>query len=337
MVLSLSSVAARFQFEPCSHSWIALHPQPKGVVQFVGGALFGTLPTLSYRYFLKSIFDAGYTVIAMPFRFTLHHWSVAIDLLDEHYTLRAAMIESAIAKGYETAVYLSAANYAWIGHGLGCKYIMLLELLSSPDDVLTHALSAYGEDQSAGRQLQEIRQGLSCLSMRLRLLTKRIQQLTRQEVDYDQPSIIHQTSLLLAPAIADPTLIKPLQLLLSKRLTASPTVEQTHQLIGRSHLFRLTGFLQFARDRKTANTCQRLMQEQPHIRRRLLKGNHLEPIGVQLGRFIVDLNPLDKFIQPLSCRDLEFKSLALLHRLRKMPPSPRQSKCAATARHRLAA
>ncbi|MEM8614245.1 MAG: DUF1350 family protein, partial [Cyanobacteria bacterium P01_H01_bin.105] len=232
---------APFKLVPCSHSWVALHPQPKGVIQFIGGALFGTFPTLAYRHFLKSLFEAGYTVVALPFRFTLHHWSIAIDLLDEHYTLRASLIEMALAKGYESAVYVETANYTWIGHSLGCKYVTLLELLSAPADVLADYFQQLGLRETCHRQLQEIQQGLSCLSTRLRLIEKRIQQLTGQTVDYSQPSIMHQPSLLLAPAITDLDGVIPSQLLcFGKLLTVSPSVEQTHQLIEQSQLFHLT-------------------------------------------------------------------------------------------------
>jgi hypothetical protein len=37
-----------FKFQPVSFSWVAVHPQPKGVVQFIGGTFFGSLPTLFY-------------------------------------------------------------------------------------------------------------------------------------------------------------------------------------------------------------------------------------------------------------------------------------------------
>lgn len=326
MVLSSSSSAAEFKFIPCSHSWIALHPRPKGVIQFVGSTLFGTFPTLSYRHFLKSFFEAGYTVIALPFRFTFNHWSIALDLLDEHYTLRTALVELAIANGYDPSIYLNAASYAWMAHGLGCKYAMLLELLSSPTDILVGA----GLGQRAERrQRQQIQQGLACISTRLRQMEVRIQHLTGQQVDYGWPSIKQQPSIWLAPTVTDlndAIPVKSLQQSVKLFLTVSPTVEQTHQLIAQSRLFQQTGLVQFARDRITAGTCQQLMQEQPHIRRRLLKGSHLDPVGIQLGQFIVDFNPLDKFIQPLSSRDLETKALALLQRLQKMP-SPRQTGC----------
>jgi len=48
-----------FRFQPLLFSWVALHPKPKGVIQFVGGAFFGSFPTLFYRYFLSQLFEAG--------------------------------------------------------------------------------------------------------------------------------------------------------------------------------------------------------------------------------------------------------------------------------------
>ena len=41
-------------------------------------------------------------------------------------------------------------------------------------------------------------------------------------------------------------------------------------------------------------------------------GKHLEPVGIKVGNYIVDLNPLDKFIQPISGRCLEQIALHLL-------------------------
>jgi hypothetical protein len=48
------------KFQPVSHSWVALHPQPKGVIQFIAGAFFGTFaPMFFYRYLLQFLFEAG--------------------------------------------------------------------------------------------------------------------------------------------------------------------------------------------------------------------------------------------------------------------------------------
>jgi hypothetical protein len=48
---------AQFKFRPMSSSWVAIHPQPKGIIQFIGGAFFGNFPTVFYRYFLSEFLE----------------------------------------------------------------------------------------------------------------------------------------------------------------------------------------------------------------------------------------------------------------------------------------
>jgi hypothetical protein len=132
-------VEAHFKFKPLSFSWVAIHPQPKGIIQFIGGALFGTFPTIFYDFFLRKLFQEGYTIIALPFRFTFDHWSVSLQLLREQYVLRKALIEEVKRLQYAPQIYLEDKNYRWIGHSLGCKYIILLELLSTFEDLSTVA------------------------------------------------------------------------------------------------------------------------------------------------------------------------------------------------------
>jgi hypothetical protein len=62
------------KFQPISRSWVAIHPQPKGVIQFIGGAFFGTfVPTFFYRGLLSFLYNQGYTIIVLPFSFTFNH------------------------------------------------------------------------------------------------------------------------------------------------------------------------------------------------------------------------------------------------------------------------
>ena len=269
---------APFRFQPHSHSWIALHPKPKGIVQFIGGAFFGTYPTLFYRPLLHKFYAAGYTVIALPFRFTFNHWQIALDLLQEHYCLRYSLIAAAQKKGYETDIYLDAANYAWLGHSLGCKYIALLELLSSPQDIF----EAYSDGIGiSAKHWTMIQRSLKNFTRTLRQLETNIQTLISQPVNYGQPSIYNEASLLLAPTITDlngAVPIKSLEKPLSKVLKVSPTTEQTHTLIQRSKLFNVTHMIQFSQDDIARATCDRLKQEQPHITHTVLPGTHLAPL-----------------------------------------------------------
>ncbi|MFK8183825.1 MAG: DUF1350 family protein [Phormidesmis sp.] len=273
------SSTASFRFRPHANSWVALHPQPKGIVQFMGGAFFGTYPTLFYRQLLKQFYNEGYTVIALPFSFTFDHWRIALTLLQEHYTLRHTIIEAAQRQGYETDVYLDAANYCWLGHSLGCKYIAMLELLSSPQDIFEAYADGVGIELP---QLKAIAQSLQALTQTLRQLENNIQSMTGKAINYGQPSIYNEASLLMAPTIADLNGAipwKPLEKLLSKILKVAPTVEQTHTLIQRSKLFNVTHIVEFADDKIAKSTCDRLKQEQPHITHGSLPGKHLTPMG----------------------------------------------------------
>ncbi|UFP94959.1 DUF1350 family protein [Gloeobacter morelensis] len=97
-------------------SWIAEHPTPQGVIEFIGGALLGNAPIISYDYFLRSLYDAGYTVIAIGFRFGLNHQKVAEQLLVEQDQILNSLAE----------VQRRVPRF-WVGHSLGCKYLLLLE------------------------------------------------------------------------------------------------------------------------------------------------------------------------------------------------------------------
>ncbi|MBW4640057.1 MAG: DUF1350 family protein [Gloeocapsa sp. UFS-A4-WI-NPMV-4B04] len=106
-------------FKPIAHSWIAIHSEPIGIVEFIGGALFGSVPIVSYDYFLRSLYEAGYTIIALPFRFGLDHQYIAETLLAERDDVFKHIADS----------HQGLPRF-WVGHSLGCKYIVLLEAAS---------------------------------------------------------------------------------------------------------------------------------------------------------------------------------------------------------------
>ncbi|KPQ35066.1 MAG: Protein of unknown function (DUF1350) [Phormidesmis priestleyi Ana] len=272
-----------FRFQPHAHSWVALHPKPQGIVQFIGGAFFGSYPTLFYRQLLRPFYDAGYTVVALPFRFSFSHWSIALSLLEEHYAIRESIIETALRHpGYEIDAYLNAANYCWLGHSLGCKYIALLELLSAPKEILTAYFDGVGVSP---QQWLIITQRLQMLVHTLRQLEDNIKAMTGKTVNYGLPSIYNEASLLIAPAITDlegaipmKSLEKLFRKVAATKQIAAPSVDQTHALIERSKLFNVTHLFEFEQDAIARSTCRRLLQEQPNITASLLPGTHLSPI-----------------------------------------------------------
>ncbi|TAF57813.1 MAG: DUF1350 domain-containing protein [Oscillatoriales cyanobacterium] len=206
-----------FKFQPISFSWVAVHPQPKGVIQFIGGTFFGTFPTLFYRHFLK----------ALPFRFSFRHWPIAVSLLQEQEILRKELTEVAKKLGWESDIYQERSSYFWVGHSLGCKYIAILEFLSDAN-WQNIANQCYGQDEN--RQIQKLIYNSSI----------------------ETPSIKGQPSLLIAPDISNTESaipIRSLAVLLDKLgLGVRPTRAETQCFIASSSLFNLTALISFDRD-----------------------------------------------------------------------------------------
>ncbi|NTW04378.1 MAG: DUF1350 family protein [Oscillochloris sp.] len=115
-------------YERIAHSLVARHPSPIGTVEFYGGQFFGQLPATTYDYFLGSLFNAGYTIIAVPFVFSFDHVAVAEMLLDERDLVRKLLPE------------LDGVPHFWVGHSVGCKFIALLEAYTEPADDLSSSL-----------------------------------------------------------------------------------------------------------------------------------------------------------------------------------------------------
>lgn len=304
---------AIFKFQPVSFSWVALHPAPKGVVQFIGGAFFGTFPTLFYRYFLRRLFEQGYTIVALPFRFSFQHWSIAADLFAEQNRLRAELISLAQRHGYQHQIYQESSSYFWVGHSLGCKYIALLEFLSEDNwkSIVQHCIGSQAAD--------------------------RIDHLVDEILPDEKISIKGQPSLLLAPDISDTESAIPIrtlaQLLDQLNLGAQPTRRQTQCFIEESSLFNVMALISFQHDTVAGNQqdkersleiqqnsdvlwfIRQLQKRKRQLIYQELPGKHLEPLGIKVGGYIVDLNPFDKFIELISLRPLERVTVEFLEKL----------------------
>ncbi len=305
------SIKCRFQ--PLSFSWVALHPKPKGIIQFVGGAFFGTFPTIAYRYFLCQLFNQGYTIVALPFKFSFRHWPISVSLFKEQLRLRQKLAAEAQSLGYEHEIYCDPAQYFWLGHSLGCKYIALLELLS--DDLWQSVV----ESCAGEAELERIREAVTGL------------------ID-EKPSIKGQPSLLIAPDISDTESAIPIPFLArffeQLGIKVLPTRMQTRCFIERSNLFNLTALISFVGDtiagRKSDQDkdfkdvpwfSEQLQRRAFPLLHTELPGKHLEPLGIAVGRYIVDLNPLDKFFRLLP-RGLEPVVLDYLEELARRAANP---------------
>ncbi|NJK40500.1 MAG: DUF1350 family protein [Acaryochloridaceae cyanobacterium SU_2_1] len=279
---------ADFRFLPLKYSWVAIHPQPIGVVNIIGGAFFGTFPTVFYRYLLQKIFEKGYTIIALPYRFTFRHWSVAIGLVREQEALRQAISAEAQRRGYAHHIYeedprSGTRNFFWLGHSLGTKYIALLELLT---DLETKSEQEVLGDCVGLDQYQEIEKRL-------------------QQIDFKNISLLNQPSILMAPAITGIEAAIPFPALanLFKRfgIDVKPSVDQTYCLIRGSRLFSLMGLIAFDGDDTAKPTVSWLRKNlssktMPFAE---LPGKHLTPLGYRSGDPIL-ANRVIEFLQTLA-------------------------------------
>ncbi|MEL6581502.1 MAG: DUF1350 family protein [Cyanobacteria bacterium J06621_12] len=324
-ILSESELQMRlepeFKFTPLSFSWVAIHPQPKGVIQFIGGAFFGSFPTVFYHYFLKKLYEAGYTILVLPFRFTFDHWSVSLQLLREHYTLRLGLIEQVIGLGYDPEVYLQDANYRWVGHSLGCKYIMLLELLSKFELADSKNLIQFDSlwitfkpslPKSNGAGISQVEQQIEKFKYKVEniysdwlVIKQKIEKLVGHEVNLTGLFLKDEPSLLIAPDISDTDSAIPIEAVANLvdrwGFGVKPTKSQTQILIQNSNLFSLTSIIAFGNDMIAGNLANStgdsdvawlaatlgLQPGGDHLQE-LPNAYHLEPHGQQEDQYVFD-------------------------------------------------
>lgn len=269
------SESSAFRFKPLTTSWVALHPQPQGVIFFIGGAFFGTFPTVFYRFLLKALFEQGYTLVALPFRFSFRHWSIALDLSQCKASIRQELLEIAQQMGYDDSLYRQdpngpAFNYLWLGHSLGCKYIALLELLT---DIEKRDFRLVLDGCIGQQQADRLSNSLS-------------------EVSLADISLFNQPSILLDPVISDLDNAVPLaslRKLLSRWIRVEPSRQQTYCVISRSQLFALSSLISFESQlgQSTVATLQELLGLQLADIQSLPLGRHLAAMGIQHGNSTV--------------------------------------------------
>jgi len=228
--------------------------------------------------------------------------------------LRDELTAIANQLGYEAEIYQSKANYFWLGHSLGCKYIALLEFLSGPK---WKSITEACVEPTAYQQIEAI----------------------IANAGLEDASILDQPSLLVAPDISDTESAIPIRAIARfldrVGLGVKPTRKQTQCFIERSQLFNLTALISFHKDTLAGSETdkskseeikansdvlwliQQLQKRKFPILYRELEGKHLEPLGWRISEYIVDLNPFDKFIEPLKLRRLEGFVTQFLDQLRQ--------------------
>lgn len=273
------------KFQPVSHSWVALHPKPQGVVQFIGGAFFGTFfPMLFYRSLLQCIFDCGYTIILLPFNFTFDHYTESGFLIREQYKIMPELVRMAISSGFDCSIYLNDKKFSWVGHSIGCKYIALLEGLTalpiSKNGIDKHTINetrfTIGKiihQKQDSKKVDSILADLLFLVDDLKSNWIKSKQLIEDYIktEFNYPDLIKQVeissifikdqpSLLLDPVntgleAAIPEPFSPVSsILINLGLNVKPTPEETKALIKEGNLFNLLSLISFEGNGKPKKT-----------------------------------------------------------------------------------
>jgi hypothetical protein len=289
------NMTAKLRFQPVSHSWVALHPNPKGVIQFIGGAFFGTFfPMFFYRSLLQRLFNEEYTIVLLPFNFSFDHYAESGFLIREQYDIMPELVRRAIFEDYNYEAYLSDRNFSWVGHSIGCKYIALLEglsalpILGKPnnsdyndnvkklkeflEDIVNSTAKKKDSQQKIKRKIDDFLTGLLILINDLEVKREKAQELIKDyikkdpnyqalkgEIEITSIFIKNQPSLLLAPVNTglDSAVPQPFaSIFIGLGLNVKPTPDETYALIQKANLFGLMVLNSFKTDKLALSTCQ---------------------------------------------------------------------------------
>ncbi|WP_414578046.1 DUF1350 family protein [Anabaena sp. CCY 9402-a] len=319
----------KLKFQPVSHSWVALHPQPKGVIQFIGGAFFGTFaPMFFYRYLLQYLFNNGYTIILLPFNFTFNHYVEAGFLIKEQYEITPELVRMAKLANYDYQVYLKDTNFSWVGHSIGCKYIALLEGFTAlPQDHkeleqfirnLVLETSKTSDPAKNERKSQRIVTDIETLIHELRQEQNKANKLSSYYVGeekyiFSNLFIKGQTSVLLAPVNSgtDSAIPKFLAKIIDKLgWGVNPSPDETYALIKATNLFNLLGLVQFKSDKiaqKTADWFVNIFHKPPVDFQNTLAGGHLKPLGCKVGNYVINFPDSLPIIESTQRRSSQFE------------------------------
>lgn len=311
----------KLRFKPVSHSWVALHPQPKGVIQFIARAFFGTFgPMFFYRYLLQYLFEQEYTIILLPFNFTFNHYIEAGFLIREQYEILPELVRMASFERYDYEVYLDDKNFSWIGHSLGCKYISLLEGFSAlPEDsqdreqFIRKLLFKTLNESRIQSVIADINILVDELRQKIDEVCKLIHTYVGRDINITSILIKGQKSILLAPDISDTaSAIRPeflADFIDYLGLGVRPNPKETYDLIQESGLFNLLGLGCFKSDNIAKLTCLwfvNTLKKPPKDFLKTLEGGHLKPLGIRLGNNVI--NPFDRpVIESVQKRNIEFE------------------------------
>jgi len=111
---------------------------PRALLHFLGGALLGAAPQLSYRYLLERLSRRGYLVVATPYQLSFDHLKTCDEIVG-----RFELVAPDLAKQY------GAVPVVGVGHSCGSLLHMLITSLFPDTPRAANALLSYNNPSVA--------------------------------------------------------------------------------------------------------------------------------------------------------------------------------------------
>jgi hypothetical protein len=203
------------------HGFVSLHPEPEGIVHFIGGYFFGTGVSCWYRSLLERL-QQRFTVHSYSYSFAqLSHWKIASDLLEQIEQVKKEATRISKQEGYNPEIYEDPDKHCLVGHSLGCECISLIRFLSFPKD----------------QQLQMLDLA------RQKLGTQEVTDLDFSDVKAlpQLQSIPYRSSLLMAPCYKTPTAISSLLKVRPQQKLTRYLIQQSPELLPKTALIAFDG------------------------------------------------------------------------------------------------
>jgi acetyl esterase/lipase len=105
---------------------------PRAVIHFLGGALVGAAPQITYRYLLEKLADKGFLIVATPYNLSFDHLATCDEVLTKFEDLAPAL-----ARQY------GALPVVGIGHSCGALLHLLITCLFPDTPRAANALLSF--------------------------------------------------------------------------------------------------------------------------------------------------------------------------------------------------
>lgn len=268
-------------------NWVLVPAQPRAIVHFLGGAFVATAPQVTYRSLLEFLANQGYAVVATPFINTLDHTTIA----------QRVMRLSNLALDYvqENMIRSRALPIYGMGHSMGCKLHLLMGSLF-PQERAGNILISFN-NYPARRAIPMLEQ------------VNQFSRFTSEFASQFSAQFGSQFPSQFMPQLAAPNL----------DIEFTPSPEETFEIILDQYQVRRNLLIKFTNDEidQTRSLSEVVEQCFPDLTSiRLLKGNHLTPLGQdvnwQTGTEFSPLDAIGQFVKQGLSRDItELKRVIL--------------------------